>query len=141
MFLFLSSCCRLWTPIDGEFDDYIVNPKPSGYQVISFHIIQCKSMKYFHCDCPYVLTPVILHAASPLLLLLSLPSSAPTAVNHHYHHFLAPLLPLSSLPLPSNSRRSCHHHHRHHHQYYYTYHHHHHVIAIVPMRVLWFFYK
>lgn len=25
--------CRLWTPIDGEFDDYIVNPKPSGYQV------------------------------------------------------------------------------------------------------------
>ncbi|KAM7467586.1 hypothetical protein LguiB_015148 [Lonicera macranthoides] len=24
---------RLWTPIDGEFDDYIVNPKPSGYQV------------------------------------------------------------------------------------------------------------
>nr|GEU34355.1 beta-grasp domain-containing protein [Tanacetum cinerariifolium] len=22
----------LWTPIDGEFDDYIVNPKPSGYQ-------------------------------------------------------------------------------------------------------------
>ncbi|XP_043695137.1 probable GTP diphosphokinase RSH2, chloroplastic isoform X5 [Telopea speciosissima] len=24
---------RLWTPIDGEFDDYIVNPKDSGYQV------------------------------------------------------------------------------------------------------------
>lgn len=23
---------RLWTPIDGELDDYIVNPKPSGYQ-------------------------------------------------------------------------------------------------------------
>ncbi|KAJ1702833.1 hypothetical protein LUZ63_002612 [Rhynchospora breviuscula] len=23
---------RLWTSIDGEFDDYIVNPKPSGYQ-------------------------------------------------------------------------------------------------------------
>ncbi|XP_021903302.1 uncharacterized protein LOC110818655 isoform X2 [Carica papaya] len=23
---------RLWTPIDGEFDDYIVNPKLSGYQ-------------------------------------------------------------------------------------------------------------
>ncbi|KAL8160175.1 hypothetical protein V2J09_001712 [Rumex salicifolius] len=23
---------RLWAPIDGEFDDYIVNPKPSGYQ-------------------------------------------------------------------------------------------------------------
>ncbi|XP_052624724.1 uncharacterized protein LOC111920546 isoform X1 [Lactuca sativa] len=23
---------RLWTPIDGEFDDYIVNPKSSGYQ-------------------------------------------------------------------------------------------------------------
>ncbi|RYR10280.1 hypothetical protein Ahy_B05g078755 isoform B [Arachis hypogaea] len=23
---------RLWTPIDGEFDDYIINPKPSGYQ-------------------------------------------------------------------------------------------------------------
>ncbi|WOL16719.1 GTP diphosphokinase RSH3 precursor [Canna indica] len=22
----------LWTPIDGEFVDYIVNPKPSGYQ-------------------------------------------------------------------------------------------------------------
>ncbi|XLU82197.1 hypothetical protein S245_005617, partial [Arachis hypogaea] len=22
----------LWTPIDGEFDDYIINPKPSGYQ-------------------------------------------------------------------------------------------------------------
>eukprot|EP00252_Welwitschia_mirabilis_P024528 TRINITY_DN7312_c0_g1_i2.p1 TRINITY_DN7312_c0_g1~~TRINITY_DN7312_c0_g1_i2.p1 ORF type:complete len:863 (-),score=149.96 TRINITY_DN7312_c0_g1_i2:352-2940(-) len=23
---------RLWTPLDGEFDDYIVNPKPTGYQ-------------------------------------------------------------------------------------------------------------
>lgn len=23
---------RLWNPIDGQFDDYIVNPKPSGYQ-------------------------------------------------------------------------------------------------------------
>ncbi|CAI9087056.1 OLC1v1021022C1 [Oldenlandia corymbosa var. corymbosa] len=23
---------RYWTPIDGELDDYIVNPKPSGYQ-------------------------------------------------------------------------------------------------------------
>ncbi|XP_052142484.1 uncharacterized protein LOC127762142 [Oryza glaberrima] len=23
---------RLWTPIDGEFDDYIINPKGSGYQ-------------------------------------------------------------------------------------------------------------
>ncbi|KAJ4953259.1 hypothetical protein NE237_030091 [Protea cynaroides] len=23
---------RLWTPIDGEFDDYVVNPKDSGYQ-------------------------------------------------------------------------------------------------------------
>lgn len=23
---------RLWIPINGEFDDYIVNPKPSGYQ-------------------------------------------------------------------------------------------------------------
>ncbi|KAL9267676.1 putative GTP diphosphokinase RSH2, chloroplastic [Drosera capensis] len=23
---------RLWSPIDGELDDYIVNPKPSGYQ-------------------------------------------------------------------------------------------------------------
>lgn len=23
---------RLWAPIDGELDDYIVNPKPSGYQ-------------------------------------------------------------------------------------------------------------
>ncbi|XP_047325364.1 uncharacterized protein LOC124929130 [Impatiens glandulifera] len=23
---------RLWIPIDGEFDDYIINPKPSGYQ-------------------------------------------------------------------------------------------------------------
>ncbi|KAI0502245.1 hypothetical protein KFK09_017192 [Dendrobium nobile] len=23
---------RLWTPIDGEFDDYVVNPKPTGYQ-------------------------------------------------------------------------------------------------------------
>ncbi|CAO2821634.1 unnamed protein product [Amaranthus hypochondriacus] len=23
---------KLWSPIDGEFDDYIVNPKPSGYQ-------------------------------------------------------------------------------------------------------------
>ncbi|KAL7599265.1 hypothetical protein Lser_V15G24251 [Lactuca serriola] len=25
----------LWTPIDGEFDDYIVNPKSSGYQSFS----------------------------------------------------------------------------------------------------------
>ncbi|XP_038700537.1 uncharacterized protein LOC119997522 isoform X2 [Tripterygium wilfordii] len=28
----LSVVHRLWTPIDGEFDDYIINPKPSGYQ-------------------------------------------------------------------------------------------------------------
>lgn len=31
--VFPFNLCRLWTPIDGEFDDYIVNPKPSGYQV------------------------------------------------------------------------------------------------------------
>ncbi|CAN1791775.1 GTP pyrophosphokinase [Linum perenne] len=29
----LNTVHRLWTPVDGEFDDYIVNPKPSGYQV------------------------------------------------------------------------------------------------------------
>lgn len=29
---------RLWTPIDGEFDDYIVNPKPSGYQVCAIFL-------------------------------------------------------------------------------------------------------
>ncbi|XP_065852576.1 uncharacterized protein [Euphorbia lathyris] len=28
----LNTVHRLWSPIDGEFDDYIVNPKPSGYQ-------------------------------------------------------------------------------------------------------------
>ncbi|KAL6008244.1 hypothetical protein ACLOJK_033750 [Asimina triloba] len=28
----LNTVHRLWTAIDGEFDDYIVNPKPSGYQ-------------------------------------------------------------------------------------------------------------
>ncbi|PSS32921.1 GTP diphosphokinase RSH3 precursor [Actinidia chinensis var. chinensis] len=28
----LNTVHRLWTPVDGEFDDYIVNPKPSGYQ-------------------------------------------------------------------------------------------------------------
>ncbi|XP_071705962.1 uncharacterized protein [Rutidosis leptorrhynchoides] len=28
----LSIIHRLWTPINGEFDDYIVNPKQSGYQ-------------------------------------------------------------------------------------------------------------
>ncbi|XP_022141013.1 uncharacterized protein LOC111011522 isoform X2 [Momordica charantia] len=28
----LNTVHKLWTPIDGEFDDYIVNPKPSGYQ-------------------------------------------------------------------------------------------------------------
>ncbi|KAG2653243.1 hypothetical protein PVAP13_1NG440500 [Panicum virgatum] len=28
---------RLWTPIDGEFDDYIINPKGSGYQ--SLHTV------------------------------------------------------------------------------------------------------
>ncbi|GJM86529.1 hypothetical protein PR202_ga02397 [Eleusine coracana subsp. coracana] len=30
--LIFCSTCRLWTPIDGEFDDYIINPKGSGYQ-------------------------------------------------------------------------------------------------------------
>ncbi|KAK3004966.1 hypothetical protein RJ639_018408 [Escallonia herrerae] len=28
----LNTVHRLWTPIDGEFDDYIINPKASGYQ-------------------------------------------------------------------------------------------------------------
>ncbi|XP_008462919.2 uncharacterized protein LOC103501185 isoform X2 [Cucumis melo] len=28
----LATVHKLWPPIDGEFDDYIVNPKPSGYQ-------------------------------------------------------------------------------------------------------------
>ncbi|KAL6911780.1 hypothetical protein ACP4OV_000585 [Aristida adscensionis] len=28
---------RLWTPVDGEFDDYIINPKGSGYQ--SLHTV------------------------------------------------------------------------------------------------------
>ncbi|KAM5557901.1 hypothetical protein ABKV19_024969 [Rosa sericea] len=28
----LDTVHKHWTPIDGEFDDYIVNPKPSGYQ-------------------------------------------------------------------------------------------------------------
>ncbi|XP_038905056.1 uncharacterized protein LOC120091209 isoform X2 [Benincasa hispida] len=28
----LNTVHKLWSPIDGEFDDYIVNPKPSGYQ-------------------------------------------------------------------------------------------------------------
>ncbi|KAL7590543.1 hypothetical protein Lser_V15G36827 [Lactuca serriola] len=32
------SKCTLWTPIDGEFDDYIVNPKSSGYQ--SFNSVE-----------------------------------------------------------------------------------------------------
>jgi hypothetical protein len=25
---------KLWRPIHGEFDDYIANPKPSGYQAL-----------------------------------------------------------------------------------------------------------
>ena len=29
----LSLVHRLWTPVGGELDDYILNPKPSGYQV------------------------------------------------------------------------------------------------------------
>jgi len=33
MCIFYLLLYRLWTPIDGEFDDYIINPKPSGYQV------------------------------------------------------------------------------------------------------------
>lgn len=35
---------RLWAPIDGEFDDYILNPKPSGYQVRPsiFHEVKLK---------------------------------------------------------------------------------------------------
>lgn len=46
MYIFLSSYCRLWSPIDGEFDDYIVNPKSSGYQVICLlSITNEKSMR------------------------------------------------------------------------------------------------
>lgn len=37
-----TSMCRLWTPIDGEFDDYIINPKPSGYQVIFSLLVHYK---------------------------------------------------------------------------------------------------
>jgi (p)ppGpp synthase/HD superfamily hydrolase len=31
--MFFSDCIHsLWMPVGGEFDDYIVNPKQSGYQ-------------------------------------------------------------------------------------------------------------
>jgi hypothetical protein len=46
--LIFCSSCRLWTPIDGEFDDYIVNPKGSGYQVrITWHYSKHNMHKYF----------------------------------------------------------------------------------------------
>lgn len=30
----VSAVHKLWRPIHGEFDDYIANPKPSGYQAL-----------------------------------------------------------------------------------------------------------
>ena len=30
---------RLWRPIRGEYDDYIFNPKPSGYQSLHSAVI------------------------------------------------------------------------------------------------------
>ncbi|KAG6576870.1 putative GTP diphosphokinase RSH3, chloroplastic, partial [Cucurbita argyrosperma subsp. sororia] len=35
----LNTVHKLWSPIDGEFDDYIVNPKPSGYQSLHTAVI------------------------------------------------------------------------------------------------------
>lgn len=138
MFLFLASCCRLWTPIDGEFDDYIVNPKPSGYQVISFHIIQLESRKYFHCDwsiCPYsfhsscCITIVVIAVAA----IITTHCCKPPPVSSVCTTTAATII----TTLPSNSSCSCRHHH--HYQYYNIYHHHHHVIAIASAMFFFFF--
>ncbi|GJT30617.1 beta-grasp domain-containing protein [Tanacetum coccineum] len=42
----LSIIHRLWTPIDGEFDDYIVNPKPSGYQAKAATLVAAHKMEH-----------------------------------------------------------------------------------------------
>lgn len=38
---------KLWSPIGGEFDDYIINPKPSGYQVGSNLVSKIAILQHF----------------------------------------------------------------------------------------------
>lgn len=56
--------CRLWTPIDGEFDDYIVNPKPSGYQVkiLSLFLHSCIVflIKFFEQNIILICLPILI---------------------------------------------------------------------------------
>jgi hypothetical protein len=46
--MFFSDCIHsLWMPVGGEFDDYIVNPKQSGYQVPPLHFFLLTSISFY----------------------------------------------------------------------------------------------
>ena len=58
---------RLWRPIRGEYDDYIFNPKPSGYQSLHSAVIGARNpAAAWHSDhlCPHAWSHS-LHAGAP----------------------------------------------------------------------------
>ncbi|WOL13306.1 ABC transporter C family member 8 isoform X2 [Canna indica] len=60
----------LWTPIDGEFDDYIVNPKPSGYQM--YYVASARELVRINGTTKATKAVVMNNAAESLLVVVTI---------------------------------------------------------------------